>query len=351
MFTYCTVIVCTCITTAATTQRSKQRTAAITGIIFSVISLSLLLCGVAVSAGLLAHYSASREEHRSTLAPQNDTTDLGDYDRFLYSSVSVSVEEPKSTITVYQYDSPCSTVPVHGNYSYGYSDVVRKSAESTTGIRAASGYFAHGSEPTFQVNASGPMFIPKSECFAAFYLFNSLHYYCRFLLHNEKSHYIERLCFDVFNDTSKFDNKSIPLYIESSTYLYVGLYMHADVTQVSYNISGSQYYYNHTDLANSTNCVIDESNHECSFSLRSSLSARPTSDVCLLAHSAYAQNDEFICQTDFVHMNITATYHNQSSFPHNLAQLLALIFTCTTFLLALFSLVMLVLLSIYLYRY
>ena len=269
----------------------------------------------------MAIYSTPSIENRTFNITQGDTIDLGDYGAFRYNAIEVS-SEIVSTLIIYLQDTECTDVPVHPNTSYGYETSLNLSTETTTlGVNPANGYFAHTSLPTFQLNASGPL--PLSNCSAAFYFFDNPAEFDDFRFFRKTTKSIGSICFNVVNNTLDFNNTSVAFPVASSTYLYIGLYLQG-VTHVSLHISGMQNVYRHTDFANSTMCVIDPDMPDCSLSLPRSLGSI-SNDVCVLAY--WESSPSGMRQR----VTTRASYDVTSSFPHNIAQLLSLVFGVVAF--------------------
>ena len=298
-----------------------------------------------VSSGVLAGYSVPRNEDRNYNITEGDTIDLGNYNRFMYDVMSVSTEFI-SSVTVYLHETLCTDLQVHRNASYGYENTMVPIAE-TAGVNPANGYFAHRSEPTFQLNATGPMML--TNCSAAFYIFDNPYYYDQFRLYGRTANKIYDICFDVFDSASKLSNKPMTYHIERSTYLYIGIFL-TGVTNASLRIAGTQNVYNHTDFTNYSTCVIDGNTPDCSFPLGPILRvnpSKPTSpELCALAYWK-----PFTGARNRQNINTTATYDIKTSFPHNFVQVISLSFICVSTLISVAGFVLLFVSAVNLCRY
>lgn len=279
--------------------------------------MCLLAMILSASAAVLGIYSKPPAENRSFNITQGDTIDLGDYSAFRYNAIEISPEQV-STLTLYLQDTECNNLPVHPNTSYGYEHTMNLSTPETRtlGVNPANGYFAHTSLPTFQLNASGPL--PLTNCSAAFYFFDNPAEFDEFRFFRKTTKSIGSICFNVVNNTLDFNGTSVAFSVKSSIYLYIGLYLQG-VTRVSLRISGTQNVYRHTDFTNSTTCVIDPDMPDCSLSLPRSLSSI-SNDVCVLAY--WGPSPSGMRQL----ITTRTSYDVTSPFPHNIAQLLSLVF-------------------------
>lgn len=137
----------------------------------STLIVTLIIASM-ISAGIFGHFVRPTEQRESYYIEQGDMIDLGTYDSNRYSKVEVSSTLNDSMITVFSCNVECHSILVYPNKIYHIEGSLNFTslAINRTGISSASGYFAHSSRPTFQLNATGPESLDKSSCCCFFHL-------------------------------------------------------------------------------------------------------------------------------------------------------------------------------------
>ena len=306
------------------------------GTLTTLLIISTVLIITMGSAGAFGYFVVPTRQHRSHSIAQGDTVDLGTYDSSRYSKIDVSSSLNDSMITVYSRNMACHKIPVYPNTTYHIEGSLQFTSLmiNRTRIPSANGYFAHSSIPTFQLNATGPESLNKSNCSAAFVIFDNQTDYDSFLhFDNNTARSIKEICFDVFtNETVEFPNTSVPFPVDS-TYLYIALFTQ-NVEYLSYRVAGDRNYYNHSNFLNSTECEITSNMSDCLFTLPSKMfSCDFPRDVCILTF--WDQEPLSYFQTQL--LTTETSYTISSSFPHNLVQFSLLVLSSLLFILLIIS--------------
>ena len=303
-----------------------------------------------VSSAVLGKYSRVPTLTKDFEIFAGDTIELGDTDIHLYDLVSFSAKQP-AAINYSLFYTPCNKMATSPNSSFsGLNSYIRGGnlKPKWAGLEGGRGYFARKSTLVFQLSAFGPVFL--SNCSAALYLFDNATDLDDFMYDSHaKANHLLCICINVSNTISnskempesstyhtgrsmynqqKCVNNSTPYtyHINGSTYIYIGLFIAGaiggkTVTNVTYNISGTQYIYNASNYNKScdhTNCTVSIDKPLCSL--------EEDCDVCSLAYMHKKSGSD--TRELVTYVTHKASYDITVSFPHNLYQLVFLATGC-----------------------
>ena len=223
----------------------------------------------------------------------NNTIALKTTDAFKHCKVEVSQEETQNPVEIFSASAHCNRLNT-GSRSYSYSWQQDASFMNTYGI--TTDYFAVGSKLMFQANITAK--VDRFNCSSAIYIFDDSNSYKNFLGYELTRNSVGRLCFNLSQNGSYY-NQVQSYSMKESSFLYIGLYLPpiSIASHVDLSICGTQNFYIVADLT--SHCILSATKPTCKFTL-STNNDETSNDICILGRGSSSNTEERVVNLKFM---------------------------------------------------